>query len=76
MGAIPIRQLFSMGIVDETERATSSDVTSFTRTGFSSLSPPISGNIISYSIELPPLMSGLITLLDPILYYLLFKNKI
>ncbi|MFP3318402.1 MAG: MFS transporter [Thermoplasmata archaeon] len=76
MGAIPIRQSFSMGIVDETERATSSGVTSFTRTGFSSLSPPISGNIIAYSIELPPLLSGLITLLDPILYYLLFKNKI
>jgi MFS family permease len=76
MGAIPIRQSFSMGIVDETERATSSGVTSFTRTGFSSLSPPISGNMIAYSIELPPLLSGLITLLDPILYYLLFKNKI
>ncbi|MGC8619487.1 MAG: MFS transporter [Thermoplasmata archaeon] len=75
MGAIPVRQSFSMGIVDETERATSSGVTSFTRTGFSSISPPVSGSIMAYSIELPPLLAGFINLLDPILYYKLFKKQ-
>jgi len=75
MGAIPIRQSFSMGIVDETERATSSGVTSFTRTGLSSISPPISGGILAYSIDLPPLLAGIINLLDPILYYKLFKKQ-
>lgn len=76
MGAIPVRQSFSMGVVDETERATSSGATSFTRTGFSALSPPISGNIMAINIDLPPLLGGFITLADPILYYILFKNKL
>lgn len=75
MGAIPVRQSFSMGIVDETERATSSGVTSFTRTGFSSISPPVSGKIMAYSIDLPPLLGGAINLLDPIIYYMLFRKK-
>ncbi|MGC8663786.1 MAG: MFS transporter [Thermoplasmata archaeon] len=75
MGAIPVRQSFSMGIVDETERATSSGVTSFTRTGFSSISPPVSGSIMATSIELPPLLAGFVNLLDPILYYMLFKKN-
>lgn len=75
MGAIPVRQSFSMGIVDETERATSSGVTSFTRTGFSSISPPVSGNIMAYSIDLPPLLGGVINLMDPIIYYILFRKK-
>lgn len=75
MGATPIRQSFSMGIVDETERATSSGVTSFTRTGFSSISPPVSGKIMAYSIDLPPLLGGIINLMDPILYYMIFRKK-
>lgn len=76
MGAIPIRQSFSMGIVDESERATSSGTTSMVRTGFSSISPPISGNIISMNIDYPPLIGGgVITMVDPFLYYFLFRKS-
>ncbi|MGC9137699.1 MAG: MFS transporter [Thermoplasmata archaeon] len=74
MGTVPIRQSFSMGIVDETERATSSGITSFTRTGFSSASPPVSGALMSYSIDLPPLLGGIFLFFDPLLYYLLFRK--
>lgn len=74
MGAVPVRQSFSMGIVDNTERATSSGVSSFTRTGFSSISPPVSGAIMNYSIDLPPFLGGLFLLFDPILYYILFRK--
>jgi hypothetical protein len=63
-----------MGIVDETERATSSGITSFTRTGFSSASPPVSGALMSYSIDLPPLLGGIFLFFDPLLYYLLFRK--
>ncbi|MGC8580782.1 MAG: MFS transporter [Thermoplasmata archaeon] len=75
MGAVPVRQSFSMGIVDESERATTSGATSFTRTGFSALSPPIAGNMMAYSIDLPPMLGGAINLLDPLLYYILFRKK-
>ena len=75
MGAIPIRQSFSMGIVDESERATSSGTTSMVRTGFSSISPPIAGNIISMNIDYPPLIGGVITMVDPFLYYFLFRKS-
>ncbi len=74
MGAVPVRQSFSMGIVDESERATTSGTASMVRTGFSSVSPPISGNLISMNIDYPPLIGGVITLADPILYYFLFRN--
>ncbi|MGC8656453.1 MAG: MFS transporter, partial [Thermoplasmata archaeon] len=75
MGAVPVRQSFSMGIVDESERATTSGATSFTMTGFSALSPPIAGNMMAYSIDLPPMLGGAINLLDPLLYYILFRKK-
>ncbi len=75
MGAIPIRQSFSMGIVDESERATSSGTTSMVRTGFSSVSPPIAGNLISMNIDYPPLIGGVITMVDPFLYYFLFRKS-
>ena len=74
MGAVPIRQSFSMNMVDDTERATTSGVTSFTRTGFSSVSPPISGELMSYNIDFPPLIGGIFLFFDPILYYILFKK--
>jgi MFS family permease len=74
MGAVPIRQSFAMGIVDDTERATTSGATSMARTGFSSISPPLSGSIIASSLAYPPLFGGVISLFDPILYYILFKG--
>ncbi len=76
MGAIPIRQSFSMSIVDETERATTSGATSMVRTGFTSISPPFAGELLQINLDLPPLIGGLISLFDPILYYKLFKNKL
>ncbi|MEM0147638.1 MAG: MFS transporter [Candidatus Micrarchaeaceae archaeon] len=75
MGATPIRQAFSMGIVHDTERATTSGVTSFARTSFSAIGPPIAGNVLSYSIESIPLFSGALSLLDPLLYFILFRRK-
>lgn len=75
MGAIPIRQSFSMGIVDKSERATTSGTSSMVRTGFSSISPPISGNLVSLNIDYPPLIGGLISLADPVLYYSLFRKS-
>jgi MFS family permease len=75
LGAVPIRQSFSMGIVDKSERATSSGTTSMVRTGFSSISPPIAGNIISMNIDYPPLIGGVITMMDPFLYYFLFRKS-
>jgi MFS family permease len=75
MGAVPIRQSFSMGIVDKSERATSSGTSSMVRTGFSSISPPIAGNIISMNIDYPPLIGGVITMMDPFLYYFLFRKS-
>ncbi|MEM0160100.1 MAG: MFS transporter [Thermoplasmata archaeon] len=74
MGAVPIRQSFAMGIVDDTERATTSGATSMARTGFSSISPPLSGSIIASSLAYPPLFGGVISLFDPIFYYILFKR--
>ncbi len=75
MGGIPIRQSFSMGMVKNTERATASGTTSLVRTGFSSVSPTFSGSMLSSGIELPPLVAGVITLADPILYYILFRKS-
>ncbi|MGC8567965.1 MAG: MFS transporter [Candidatus Micrarchaeia archaeon] len=75
MGAVPIRQAFSMGIVHESERATTSGATSFARTSVSAISPPISGAILASSIESIPLLSGAIGLLDPLLYYFLFARR-
>ncbi|MCY0852145.1 MFS transporter [Thermoplasma acidophilum] len=75
MGAVPVRQSFSMGIVDSTERATASGVTSMTRTGFSAVSPPLAGDLLSISSIYPPLIGGIITAADPLLYYMLFRDS-
>ncbi|WP_297026131.1 MFS transporter [Thermoplasma sp.] len=75
MGAVPVRQSFSMGIVDSTERATASGVTSMTRTGFSAASPPVAGDLLSISTIYPPLIGGIITAADPLLYYFLFRSS-
>ncbi len=75
MGAIPVRQSFSMGIVHESERASTSGATSMVRTGFTSVSPPFAGEIMPINIDLPPIVGGIISLLDPILYYKLFAKE-
>jgi MFS family permease len=75
MGAVPIRQSFSLGIVHESERATSSGATSMARTGFSSVSPPVAGSLLSFSTAYPPLIAGIVTIADPFLYYFLFKKN-
>ncbi len=75
MGAVPLRQSFSMGIVHESERATTSGTSSMVRTGVSSVSPPISTPLLSMNIDYPPLIGGLLTFLDPLLYYVLFRKN-
>lgn len=47
MGAVPVRQSFAMGLVDPSERATTSGATSMTRTGFSAASPPVAGTLLA-----------------------------
>ena len=50
MGAVPVRQSFAMGIVDESERATTSGATSMARSGFSAASPPAAGSLLPFVI--------------------------
>ena len=75
MGSIPIRQSFSLGVVDEKERATVSGATTLSRIGSTSLTPALGSSIMNYSIELPPILSGIVNIFDPLLYYLLFKKE-
>jgi hypothetical protein len=75
MGSIPIRQSFSLGVVDEKERATVSGATTLSRIGSSSLTPAIGSSLMNYTIELPPILSGIVNIFDPLLYYLLFKKE-
>ncbi|MEM0157641.1 MAG: MFS transporter [Thermoplasmataceae archaeon] len=75
MGAVPVRQSFAMGLVDPSERATTSGVTSMTRTGFSAASPPIAGGLLSINTVYPPFIGGIITMADPFLYYFLFRKN-
>ena len=75
MGAVPVRQSFAMGIVDESERATTSGATSMARSGFSAASPPAAGSLLAINILYPPLIGGIITIFDPLLYYYLFRKN-
>jgi hypothetical protein len=75
MGAVPVRQSFAMGLVDPSERATTSGATSMTRTGFSAASPPVAGSLLAINIVYPPLIGGIITIIDPFLYYFLFRKN-
>jgi MFS family permease len=75
MGAVPVRQSFAMGLVDESERATTNGATSMTRTGFSAASPPVAGSLLAINIAYPPLIGGIITVLDPFMYYYLFRKS-
>ena len=75
MGAVPVRQSFAMGLVDESERATTSGATSMTRTGFSAVSPPVAGSLLAINVVYPPLIGGFITVLDPFMYYYLFRKN-
>ena len=75
MGAVPVRQSFAMGIVDESERATTSGATSMARSGFSAASPPAAGSLLAINIVYPPLIGGIITIFDPLLYYYLFRKN-
>ena len=75
MGAVPVRQSFAMGLVDPSERATTSGATSMTRTGFSAASPPVAGSLLAINIVYPPLIGGIITIMDPFLYYFLFRKN-
>ena len=75
MGTIPIRQSFSLGVVDERERATVSGATTLARTGTSSLTPAFGSSLMNYSMELPPILSGFVNVFDPIFYYILFKKE-
>ncbi len=75
MGGIPVRQSFSMKNVHESERATTSGATSLARIGSSSPSIMISGYIMQFNLDLPFFLGGMVSIFDPILYYILFKEQ-
>ncbi|QRF76040.1 multidrug resistance protein [Thermoplasmatales archaeon] len=75
MGAVPVRQSFAMGLVDPSERATTSGAGSMTRSGFSAASPPVAGSLLAINVAYPPLIGGIITIFDPFLYYFLFRKS-
>ncbi|BBE42138.1 MFS transporter [Conexivisphaera calida] len=75
MGGMPVRQSFVMTNVHESERATANGFTSFSRNTASSIGPTISGYLMGVDAAALPMYGGLIALLDPLLYYLLFRDK-
>lgn len=75
MGSMPVRQSFVITNVHETERATTNGATSLSRNGASSFGPVISGFLMPADLEYIPLFGGIITMFDPLLYYLMFKEQ-
>ncbi len=75
MGAVPVRQSFVMTNVHDSERATTNSATSFSRNTASSFGPFISGNLISQNLTFIPLLGGIVTMFDPILYFLMFRDQ-
>jgi MFS family permease len=75
MGAVPVRQSFVMSNVHETERATSNGATSLSRNSASAIGPLFDGPLMTMDMSLIPLVGGIITIFDPLLYYLMFKEQ-
>ncbi len=75
MGAVPVRQSFVMTNVHDTERATTNGATSLSRNSASAFGPLFSGYLISGDLSFIPLIGGIITMFDPILYFLMFREK-
>ncbi|MEM3238368.1 MAG: MFS transporter [Thermoplasmata archaeon] len=75
MGAVPVRQSFVMTNVHETERATTNGATSLSRNSASSVGPLFDGYLMPIDITLIPLVGGIITMFDPLLYYLMFRDQ-
>ena len=75
MGSMPVRQSFVMTNVDPTERATTNGATSVSRNGASSFGPLISGYLLPLDFAMIPLFGGIITMFDPLFYYLMFRDQ-
>ncbi len=75
MGAVPVRQSFVMTNVHETERATTNGATSLSRNSASSVGPLFDGYLMPIDLTLIPLVGGIITMFDPLLYYLMFRDQ-
>ncbi len=75
MGAVPVRQSFVMTNVHETERASTNGATSLNRNSASAFGPLISGFMLSDLYAYIPLVGGIITMADPILYFVMFKDQ-
>ncbi|MGC8630819.1 MAG: MFS transporter [Thermoprotei archaeon] len=75
MGGMPVRQSFVMLNVDKSERATANGSTSFSRNSASSFGAALSGYAMRYSLSMLPFYGGLIALLDPLLYFIMFKEQ-
>ncbi|MGC8630663.1 MAG: MFS transporter [Thermoplasmata archaeon] len=75
MGAVPVRQSFVMTNVHDTERATTNGATSLSRNSASSVGPLFDGYLMPLDLSLIPLVGGIITMFDPLLYYLMFRDQ-
>jgi len=75
MGGMPVRQSFVMLNVDKSERATANGSTSFSRNSASSFGAALSGYAMRYSLAMLPFYGGLIALLDPLLYFVMFREQ-
>ncbi|MGC8566933.1 MAG: MFS transporter [Caldisphaera sp.] len=75
MGSMPVRQSFVMTNVHETERATTNGATSLSRNGASSFGALISGYMMQSYLMYIPALGGIITMFDPLLYYLMFRQQ-
>ncbi len=75
MGSMPVRQSFVMTNVHETERATTNGATSLSRNGASSFGALFSGYVMQSYLDYVPALGGIITMFDPLLYYLMFRHQ-
>jgi|GEM_PF-1172846 len=75
MGGMPVRQSFVMLNVHDSERASANGATSFSRNTASSVGAATSGYVMRLGLESLPLLGGLIAMLDPFLYYAMFKEQ-
>ncbi|MDP7974993.1 MAG: MFS transporter [TACK group archaeon] len=75
MGGMPVRQSFVMLNVHDSERASANGATSFSRNTASSVGAAASGYVMRLGLESLPLLGGLIAMLDPLLYYAMFREQ-
>ncbi|HUX88625.1 MAG TPA: MFS transporter [Chloroflexota bacterium] len=73
--SIPLRQSYSMGVVDKEERSAAAGISNLPSQVSSAVSPLISGYIFeNLSLELPFEIAAVLQLINAALFYSLFRN--